>query len=206
MDTRDRGKLGMNVLDRVKSWIGSLTEIGLAFSAITIVTVLTIGNNLPFFKNFSFAFLQSGAAYIYFFNVCLMMMVGYFRIAKLGLGPASEVKSETAVELFLVRMLRQSLLTPALLTSLSCLLIYFWETTAATLASVVAAVILGHCFVTQYRVGRGLFGSNKQEAVELIGLMMRHAHDSGTPPGSRLAKAYSTNVVGQESLGQTHRA
>ena len=39
----------MDSLNRVKSWIGSLTEIGLMLLALAIVASLLVGANLPFF-------------------------------------------------------------------------------------------------------------------------------------------------------------
>jgi hypothetical protein len=39
----------MDTLSRVKSWVGSLTEIGLMLLAFAIVASLLVGANLPFF-------------------------------------------------------------------------------------------------------------------------------------------------------------
>ena len=39
----------MEALQRVKTWIGSLTEIGLMLLALAIVAALLVGANLPFF-------------------------------------------------------------------------------------------------------------------------------------------------------------
>jgi len=39
----------MEVLGRVKAWIGSLTEVGLMLLALAIVAALLVGGNLPFF-------------------------------------------------------------------------------------------------------------------------------------------------------------
>ena len=39
----------MDALQRVKAWIGSLTEIGLMLLALAIVAGLLVGANLPFF-------------------------------------------------------------------------------------------------------------------------------------------------------------
>jgi len=41
----------METLQRIKAWIGSLTEIGLALLALAIVAALLVGSNLPFFGN-----------------------------------------------------------------------------------------------------------------------------------------------------------
>jgi hypothetical protein len=41
----------MDALGRIKNWIGSLTEIGLALLALAIVAALLVGSNLPFFGN-----------------------------------------------------------------------------------------------------------------------------------------------------------
>ncbi|HXX03690.1 MAG TPA: hypothetical protein VEJ37_05095 [Xanthobacteraceae bacterium] len=41
----------MEALQRIKVWIGSLTEIGLALLALAIVAALLVGSNLPFFGN-----------------------------------------------------------------------------------------------------------------------------------------------------------
>jgi hypothetical protein len=43
----------MDALQRVKTWIGSLTEIGLMLMllALAIVAALLVGANLPFFGN-----------------------------------------------------------------------------------------------------------------------------------------------------------
>jgi hypothetical protein len=42
----------MDALGRIKSWIGSLTEIGLALLALAIVAALLVGSSsLPFFGN-----------------------------------------------------------------------------------------------------------------------------------------------------------
>jgi hypothetical protein len=38
-------------LQRIKGWIGSLTEIGLMLLALAIVAALLVGANLPFFGN-----------------------------------------------------------------------------------------------------------------------------------------------------------
>ncbi len=39
----------MEVLTRVKGWVGSLTEIGLMLLALAIVAGLLVGGSLPFF-------------------------------------------------------------------------------------------------------------------------------------------------------------
>jgi hypothetical protein len=39
----------MDALNRIKHWIGSLTEIGLMLLALAIVAALLVGTNLPFF-------------------------------------------------------------------------------------------------------------------------------------------------------------
>jgi hypothetical protein len=39
----------MDVLTRIKGWIGSLTEVGLMLLALAIVAGLLVGGNLPFF-------------------------------------------------------------------------------------------------------------------------------------------------------------
>ena len=41
----------MDALQRIKGWIGSLTEIGLMPLALAIVAALLVGANLPFFGN-----------------------------------------------------------------------------------------------------------------------------------------------------------
>ena len=41
----------MDLLERIKEWIGSLTEIGLMLLALAIVAALLVGANLPFFGN-----------------------------------------------------------------------------------------------------------------------------------------------------------
>jgi ABC-type enterochelin transport system permease subunit len=39
----------MEVLTRIKEWVGSLTEIGLMLLALAIVAGLLVGGTLPFF-------------------------------------------------------------------------------------------------------------------------------------------------------------
>ena len=41
----------MDALQRVKGWIGSLTDIGLMLLALAIVAALLVGANLAFFGN-----------------------------------------------------------------------------------------------------------------------------------------------------------
>ena len=41
----------MDLLQRIKEWIGSLTEIGLMLLALAIVAALLVGANVPFFGN-----------------------------------------------------------------------------------------------------------------------------------------------------------
>jgi hypothetical protein len=41
----------MEALQRVKAWIGALTEIGLLLLALAIVAALLVGANVPFFGN-----------------------------------------------------------------------------------------------------------------------------------------------------------
>jgi hypothetical protein len=41
----------MDALGRIKGWIGSLTDIGLALLALAIVAALLVGSSLPFFGN-----------------------------------------------------------------------------------------------------------------------------------------------------------
>jgi len=41
----------MEALQRIKGWIGSLTEIGLMLLALAIVAALLVGAQLPFFGN-----------------------------------------------------------------------------------------------------------------------------------------------------------
>jgi len=43
----------MDALGKVKSWIGSLTGIGLMLLALAIVAALLVGANLPFFGSVS---------------------------------------------------------------------------------------------------------------------------------------------------------
>jgi hypothetical protein len=44
-------RIGSDTLQRIKGWIGSLTEIGLMLLALAIVAALLVGANLPFFGN-----------------------------------------------------------------------------------------------------------------------------------------------------------
>jgi hypothetical protein len=81
-------------------------------------------------------------------------------------------------------------LGPGLLAALSSVLLVFGYDSAAALASAVGFLIGLHCFVTQYRVKKGWFGTNEQEAVELINFMVKHTDESGRPPGSRLSKVH----------------
>ena len=46
-----QGRTHMDALQRIKGWIGSLTEIGLMLLALAIVAALLVGANLPFFGN-----------------------------------------------------------------------------------------------------------------------------------------------------------
>jgi len=46
-----KGETHMDALQRIKGWIGSLTEIGLMLLALAIVAALLVGANLPFFGN-----------------------------------------------------------------------------------------------------------------------------------------------------------
>ena len=39
----------MDAIDRIKGWVGALTEIGLMLLALAIVAALLVGANLPFF-------------------------------------------------------------------------------------------------------------------------------------------------------------
>jgi hypothetical protein len=48
---KSQGRTHMDALQRIKDWIGSLTEIGLALLALAIVAALLVGANLPFFGN-----------------------------------------------------------------------------------------------------------------------------------------------------------
>jgi hypothetical protein len=41
----------MDALNKVKGWIGGLTDIGLMLLALAIVAALLVGSNLPFFGN-----------------------------------------------------------------------------------------------------------------------------------------------------------
>ena len=41
----------MDALNKVKSWIGGLADIGLMLLALAIVAELLVGSNLPFFGN-----------------------------------------------------------------------------------------------------------------------------------------------------------
>ena len=42
----------MEALQRVKTWIGSLTEIGLMLLALAIVAALLVGANLPLWQRY----------------------------------------------------------------------------------------------------------------------------------------------------------
>ena len=44
-------RIGPCPFQRIKGWIGSLTEIGLMLLALAIVAALLVGANLPFFGN-----------------------------------------------------------------------------------------------------------------------------------------------------------
>jgi hypothetical protein len=46
-----KGRSYMDALNKVKGWIGGLTEIGLMLLALAIVAALLVGSNLPFFGN-----------------------------------------------------------------------------------------------------------------------------------------------------------
>jgi hypothetical protein len=48
---KSQGRTHMDALQRIKAWIGSLTEIGLMLLALAIVAALLVGANLPFFGN-----------------------------------------------------------------------------------------------------------------------------------------------------------
>ena len=44
-------RIDRDTFQRIKGWIGSLTEIGLMLLALAIVAALLVGANLPFFGN-----------------------------------------------------------------------------------------------------------------------------------------------------------
>ena len=54
----------MEALNRIKHWIGSLTEIGLMLLALAIVAALLVGTNLPFFGAVPANIMEIGRAHV----------------------------------------------------------------------------------------------------------------------------------------------
>jgi hypothetical protein len=52
----------------------------------------------------------------------------------------------------------------------------------------IASLLYG--LFTRLRVRRGYFGSNPAEALEIIGYIVEHFHETGKPPGARVSHPY----------------
>lgn len=63
-------------------------------------------------------------------------------------------------------------------------------------------LILLHMAITKYRVVNGMFGTNEQEAAELINFIVQHANRSGTPPGSKISPAETTRAENSSLHGE----
>ena len=72
--------------------------------------------------------------------------------------------------------------------ALSVVLWFANESGGAIVAAGCGCVILAHYLFTRYRVFRGEFGTNGQEASELIEFIIKYGRDTGHPPGPRLSK------------------
>ncbi len=65
---------------------------------------------------------------------------------------------------------------------------------AGILCVVLATMIIAHFLLTNFRVRRGYFGCNPEEALELINYIIEKTNKDGHPPGSALSRSYAQQV------------
>ncbi|WP_315804369.1 hypothetical protein [Bradyrhizobium sp. SZCCHNS3002] len=68
------------------------------------------------------------------------------------------------------------------------------NTEAAVIGTVIATLCF-HIALTKYRVSRGVFGSNDQEALELIEYIIEKTKRDGVPPGSKVSNPLRHRVT-----------
>jgi hypothetical protein len=96
------------------------------------------------------------------------------------------IKRDVVAENYFSKVRQQSAPPIALLYILAGYLFVRSETAGAYFALSVATVLLVHVLITRFRIARGIFGSNSQEASELIAYIINASKVDGSPPGSRI--------------------
>lgn len=108
-------------------------------------------------------------------------------------------RSEIVSENYFTRSRNQFLLSFLSLIALGLFLVYIGEAGGAIFAFSLLVLLLTHFFVTKFRIDRGLFGDNAQEATEIIHFIMNSFRNNGEPPGSRVSRASSQEEVKEKS-------
>jgi uncharacterized membrane protein YciS (DUF1049 family) len=127
--------------------------------------------------------------------MAVMVQLNYARVRKSDkrknkASEESDLKNRAVTETYGDEVRISSSIALGTLFPLAAVLWSVGETSGAILSLVGGCIVVAHLILTRYRVSRGLFGSNAQEATELIQFIVRCTHRSGGPPGTRLSKAY----------------
>jgi hypothetical protein len=102
----------------------------------------------------------------------------------------SNPDSQVVVENYIAEIQRRSFPAIGFCSIIGLASAYVGEWSAAAAAVAVATMFLLHVWITRYRISKGIFGSNGEEAAELIGFIIKHTDEHGRPPGSKLSTPY----------------
>lgn len=83
--------------------------------------------------------------------------------------------------------------------------LYGGDVVASGTCLCLALVLIAHRVVTEYRVRRGIFGSNFDEAVELIEFILEENDKGRGPPGTRVSLDYQAKEEVIPELGAVRK-
>ncbi|WP_142252425.1 hypothetical protein [Bradyrhizobium sp. UNPF46] len=91
----------------------------------------------------------------------------------------------------------RSILALLILLIVASTAIWMRDSGIIILSSGIAFLFFLQTTLTEYRVSRGYFGTNRAEALELISFIARKHHDGEAPPGTKVGKS----VIRDEAQG-----
>ncbi len=115
-------------------------------------------------------------------------------------------RPDVVTKQFLAQSGRTSYLCSLPLLALALGAEYAGDVVALCTCLCLAGVLIAHGVVTEYRVRRGVFGSNFDEAVELIEFILKENDKGRGPPGTRVSLDYQAKEeVISEVLGAVRK-
>jgi len=184
------------VLVAAASHIGHFDFSDVATSAIPFVAALLVPLAAIVFIKF-----ETVATFLY--GPESRTIIAMRRIVKrINRAPQSDAVSEN----YAFDMSSQSISAGCGLLVLGLIATYLLEFSTAILSIFLGIAVFGHIGLTNLRVRNGSFGSNAQEAEEIISYILDHHQKTGLPPGGRLSTVSTVHdAIGAMNVGSSVR-